>query len=140
MTNAPSVRTWGMSAPVMDLSVGEMGPLPRWAPAIESTWNQIRKITRPAQTPLGPAVLDLLPERPMHPDEIGETITQRRVNEIVKVRGGSLYHAVERLPRAGLIEAVETERRGRRPEGTVYRITEPGREEFVGWLEEALRM
>lgn len=75
----------------------------------------------------------------MHPYEMGQTITQRRVDEIVKVRGGSLYHAVERLAQAGLIEAAETERQGRRPERTVYRITEAGREEFVGWLQEALR-
>ncbi len=42
----------------------------------------------------------------------------------------SLYHAVDRLARAGLIEPAETTREGNRPERTVYRITDDGREEF----------
>lgn len=94
--------------------------------------------TTAAKTPLGLAVLDLLLERPMHPYEIRQTIRHRRVDEIVRAKGGSLYHAVERLARAGLIEPVETARQGRRPERTVYRITESGREEFTEWLDEAL--
>jgi DNA-binding PadR family transcriptional regulator len=89
-------------------------------------------------SPLGLAILDLLLEHPMHPYEIKQTIRQRRLDDLVKMKGGSLYHAVERLLQAGLIEAVETERHGRRPERTVYRITEAGRDEFGDWLDEAL--
>src|SRR3954463_16805448 len=93
---------------------------------------------RSARTPLGLAVLDLLLERPMHPYEIRQTIRHRHLDEYVKVKGGSLYHTVERLVADGLIEPVETEREGRRPERTVYAITEAGREEFTDWLDEAL--
>jgi DNA-binding PadR family transcriptional regulator len=91
-----------------------------------------------ARTPLGLAVLDLLLERPMHPYEIRQTIRHRRLDEHVKVKGGSLYHTVDRLLAEGLIEPVETERQGKRPERTVYAITEAGRDEFTDWLDEAL--
>jgi DNA-binding PadR family transcriptional regulator len=43
------------------------------------------------------------------------------------VRPGSLYHAVDRLARDGLVRELGTERAGNRPERTVYEITEAGR-------------
>jgi DNA-binding PadR family transcriptional regulator len=91
-----------------------------------------------ARTPLGLAILDFLVERPMHPYEIRQLIRERHLDNHVKVKGGSLYHTVERLLAEGLIEPVETERQGRRPERTVYAITEAGRDEFTDWLDEAL--
>src|SRR5262249_90542 len=39
---------------------------------------------------------------------------------------------------SGLIEVVETNRDGRRPERTVYRATDAGREELHGWMAELL--
>src|SRR5690606_34329055 len=50
----------------------------------------------------------------------------------------SLYHAVERLARDGLIVPVETSREGRRPERTVYEITDDGREELASRLRALL--
>ena len=50
----------------------------------------------------------------------------------------SLYHAIDRLAAAGLVEAGEPTREGRRPERTVYSITEAGREELEGWLADLL--
>jgi DNA-binding PadR family transcriptional regulator len=86
----------------------------------------------PHQTvaPLALAVLELLHERPMHPYEMHQTIRDRFTDQVVKVRAGSLYHAVERLHRGGLIAPVETGRAGRRPERTIYAITDTGRDEF----------
>ena len=55
------------------------------------------------------------------------------------VRAGSLYHTVERLHRLALIEPVETGREGRRPERTVYAITDAGRDEFTSNLRDLLR-
>jgi Transcriptional regulator PadR-like family len=43
---------------------------------------------------------------------------------------------VARLADRGLIEPVEVSREGRRPERTVYAITEAGREELLDWLWE----
>jgi DNA-binding PadR family transcriptional regulator len=87
-------------------------------------------------TPLSLVILELLTERAMHPYEMQQLIRDRHTDQVVKVRAGSLYHTVERLCRAGLIEAVQTGRAGRRPERTVYEITEAGRDQFHANLRE----
>jgi DNA-binding PadR family transcriptional regulator len=82
-------------------------------------------------TPLGIAVLELLHEKPMHPYEMTQLMRERYVNMRVNVKAGSLYHTVERLHRDGLIEVVDTQRDGRRPERTVYGMTQTGLDEFT---------
>ena len=83
-------------------------------------------------------VLCLLRERPRHPYEMQRLIRQRRNDTFLDLKRGSLYHAIARLQRAGLIEAVETRREGRRPERTVYKLTEAGEREVLGWLRDLL--
>jgi len=95
-------------------------------------------LSRLVRTPLALAVLNLLDERPMHPYEMQQTIHERGLDLVLKLRSGSLYHSVERLVHAGLIEPVDTQREGRRPERTVYAITEAGRDEFLTWLRALL--
>src|SRR5947208_14048596 len=80
-------------------------------------------------TPLGIAVLELLHEKPMHPYEMAQLMRERYVNTRVNVKAGSLYHTVERLQRSGFIEVVDTQRDGRRPERTVYGMTQTGVDE-----------
>jgi DNA-binding PadR family transcriptional regulator len=77
-------------------------------------------------TPLAVAILALLAEREMHPYEIHQVLLQRSTDRLVKVRPGSLYHAVDRLHRDDLVRAVGTERAGNRPERTTYEITPAG--------------
>ncbi|MGW3999054.1 PadR family transcriptional regulator [Amycolatopsis sp. NPDC004772] len=81
-------------------------------------------------TPLGIAVLELLHEGPMHPYEMATLMRERYVDTRVNVKAGSLYHTVERLHRSGFIEVVDTQRDGRRPERTVYGMTQTGLDEF----------
>jgi len=38
----------------------------------------------------------------------------------------------------GSIEAIETRREGKRPERTVYRLTEAGEQQMLGWLREMI--
>jgi DNA-binding PadR family transcriptional regulator len=83
-------------------------------------------------------VLCLLRERPMHPYEMQRLIRQRHKDEFLDLKRGSLYHAIERLQKAGLIEAVETTREGRRPERTTYRLSDRGELEVLEWLRELL--
>lgn len=83
-------------------------------------------------------VLALLAERPMHPYEMQRLMVSRGNDQNVRVQRGSLYPAVERLERAGLIRATETLRDGRRPERTVYELTEEGVETGRDWLLEML--
>ncbi|SHN08129.1 PadR family transcriptional regulator [Actinacidiphila paucisporea] len=81
---------------------------------------------RALRTPLTLAVLSLLREGPRHPYEIQALVRERHVDQVVKMRGGSLYDAIGRLADAGLITAVTSERAGARPERTVYAITAEG--------------
>jgi DNA-binding PadR family transcriptional regulator len=80
------------------------------------------------------AVLCCLKEDPMHPYEIQRVLKERKKDEVLALKKGSLYHAIGRLLRAGLIDVVKTSRNGRRPERTTYRITPPGEEALVRWL------
>jgi DNA-binding PadR family transcriptional regulator len=83
-------------------------------------------------------ILCLLYERPMHPYEMQRLIRARKKDDYLDLKRGSVYHAITRLQRARLIEAVETRREGRRPERTVYRLTEAGEQELRTWLGELL--
>ena len=89
--------------------------------------------------PLSMAVLALLHEEPMHPYQISFTMRERHWDWCIKLKFGSLYHTVETLIRDGLVEPVETEREGRRPERTVYAVTERGRLEFLERLNDMVR-
>src|SRR5437016_1094606 len=83
-------------------------------------------------------VLCLLRERAMHPYEMQRLIRQRKNDNFLDLKRGSLYHAIGRLERVNLIEPVATTREGRRPERTVYRLTEDGAAETLAWLRELL--
>src|SRR3954454_20884103 len=87
-------------------------------------------------TPLQLAVLRLLADEQLHPYEMQQRIREHAIDKVVKVAHGALYHAVARLAEQGLIEPVETSREGRRPERTVYAITEAGRDEASARLRE----
>jgi DNA-binding PadR family transcriptional regulator len=87
-------------------------------------------------TPLALAVLDLLHEQDMHPYEMHQTMLTRQTDQRMKIKAGSLYHTVDRLLELGLIDARETTREGRRPERTVYGLTESGAAAFTARLKE----
>lgn len=94
---------------------------------------------RPARSnPLALAVLVTLSERPMHPYEVGQTLRQRAKQESVRLNYGSLYAVVEALEKRGLIRAKETVRDGKRPERTIYEITDDGAREMVDWMTELI--
>ncbi|TDD33822.1 PadR family transcriptional regulator [Actinomadura sp. KC06] len=79
-------------------------------------------------TPLALTVLRMLCDGPMHPYEMQQRIRDHAYDQAVKITHGALYHSVERLAGAGLIEPLETSREGRRPERTVYAVTSAGRD------------
>ncbi len=85
------------------------------------------------------AVLSCLAERPMHPYEISQTLRERGKDQSIKLNYGALYAVVDKLAASGLIEARETVRQGRRPERTIYVLTEDGQAKHDGWLAELLR-
>lgn len=86
------------------------------------------------RTPVALSVLNLLNERPMHPYEMRSLMRERRHDRAFRIRESSVYDTVSRLADRGFIEPVEVNREGRRPERTVYAITEEGRDELLVWL------
>ena len=91
---------------------------------------------RAVANPLALAVLVTLTERPMHPYEMATTMRSQGKERSIKLNYGSLYTVVGNLAKHGLIEAAGAGREGRRPERTVYRITEAGRKELDDWMAE----
>jgi DNA-binding PadR family transcriptional regulator len=89
-------------------------------------------------SPLALSVLELLDERPMHPYELASTMRERHHDEFIRLNFGTLYHTVETLERNGLIVPIEREKEGRRPERTIYQLTEPGRELLVQVVSEII--
>lgn len=93
---------------------------------------------RKVSNPLALAILALVAERPMHPYEMAALLRSRGKDQSIRLNFGALYAVVDALTRHGLIAVRETAREGRRPERTIYEITEAGRVEFVHWLSELL--
>ncbi|MBB3039687.1 PadR family transcriptional regulator [Hoyosella altamirensis] len=83
-------------------------------------------VSRALNTPLSLALLALVAEGPRHPYDMMSTLRERRVDELVRMRGGSLYDAIARLVKAGLVSECGVGQTGSRPEHTVYSITPPG--------------
>lgn len=84
------------------------------------------------------AVLGTVAQRPMHPYEISTSLRTRGKEASIRLNFGSLYSVVESLAKHGLIQSQGTVREGRRPERTIYAITDAGRAELEDWLSELL--
>jgi DNA-binding PadR family transcriptional regulator len=93
---------------------------------------------RKVSNPLALAVLASLRQRPMHPYEMAATMRSQGKERSIKLNYGSLYTVVDNLAKHGYIEAMEASREGRRPERTVYRLTDAGRAELEEWMAELL--
>jgi DNA-binding PadR family transcriptional regulator len=97
------------------------------------------KTPPPRRSPLALAVLALLTEAPMHPYHMQRLIKERGKDQVINVQQrASLYQTIERLERVGLIRVRATAREERRPERTIYELTEEGRRTAFRWLREML--
>jgi DNA-binding PadR family transcriptional regulator len=88
--------------------------------------------------PLALAVLVCLYEKPMHPYEVAQTLRTRAKEQSVRLNYGSLYAVVESLEKKGFIKATGTLREGKRPQRTIYEITDEGSLEMTDWLTELI--
>lgn len=95
-------------------------------------------LSRPRST-LAMVLLALLVEGPVHP-----YLMRQRLEELGKARvanfaqPNSVYQALEALRRQGLVAVRETLRDARRPERTIYEITDEGRRTLRLWLRTML--
>jgi DNA-binding PadR family transcriptional regulator len=91
------------------------------------------------RSPLWMVVLSLVCEEPMHPYRMQTLIKERGKDEIANVaQRNSVYQTIAALRRAGLIAVRGTWRDERRPERTVYEVTEEGRRTLGIWMRTAL--
>lgn len=79
-------------------------------------------------------LLSLLAEEPMHPYRMREVIKDRGKDRVANVaQRNSVYQTIDRLLRAEFIAVRETARDERRPERTVYEITDAGWDALRTW-------
>ncbi|MGO7673351.1 PadR family transcriptional regulator [Rhizobium ruizarguesonis] len=91
------------------------------------------------RSPTALAVLGMLMEEPLHPYRMQRLIKEHGKDEVINVtQRASLYQTIQRLEREGLITAQKTVRDDKRPERTVYEITEKGRDIALEWMREML--
>ena len=83
-------------------------------------------------------ILGLLAGAQLHGHQIRRAADQSGIEQWGGVKVGSLYGMLRRLEREGLIEPVRVEQEGRRPQRTVYAITDDGRQELAIHREAAL--
>lgn len=75
----------------------------------------------------------------MHPYRMQRLIKERGKDEVINVaQRAALYQALPRLERDGLIAARLKESQDRRPERTIYAITEKGRSTVLAWMRHML--
>lgn len=93
----------------------------------------------PQPSPLGLIVLWQLWSEPTHVYRMQKLFEAEGKDRIVNVRSrASLYQAIERLERLGLVEVHETIRQEGYPDRVVYAITEAGRHAAREWLRDML--
>jgi DNA-binding PadR family transcriptional regulator len=85
------------------------------------------------------AILAMLAEAPMHPYRMQRLIKERGKDEVINVaQRASIYQTIRRLHRDGLLATLQTIREDKRPDRTVYEITDAGREVLLQWLRDLL--
>jgi len=81
-------------------------------------------------------ILGLLMSGDKHPYEMQHFLNERGIDKLVKLYKGSLYYSVDQLKQENFIEVVEVIKEERRPDKTVYRITDAGKLKFQDLLLE----
>src|ERR1700733_6044915 len=93
----------------------------------------------PRRSTLAMVLLALLMEAPMHPYRMQQMIKERGQDQLVNVaQRNSVYQALDRLVRDGLVHPAGTARDAGRPERTEYEITEAGVATLHRWLRDML--
>jgi len=80
-------------------------------------------------------ILGLLRERPLYGYELKQII-EEHMGDWTSIAFGSIYYALDKLAKEGLIEQIAVEQEGRRPSRCVYQITEAGQAKFLRLLRE----
>jgi DNA-binding PadR family transcriptional regulator len=94
----------------------------------------------PPPSGLGLIVLWQLNAQSMHVYRMQKLFEQEGKDRVVNVRSrASLYQAIERLVRLGLVQAAGSEHHPGYPDRVIYAITDAGRDVAHDWLRQLLR-
>lgn len=83
-------------------------------------------------------VLGFLDREPSHPYGMLAAMRSIRADQWTNLNASAVYYTFDRLDSDGMLRATETRREGRRPEHTVYQITDQGRDYLSQLLRERL--
>src|SRR3954452_16869580 len=81
-------------------------------------------------------LLALLASGPAHGYELKQALEQRFGSVLPPLNAGQIYTTLSRLERDGLVDDDAVAQNGR-PNKRVYRLTEAGRTELRGWVEDS---
>lgn len=94
---------------------------------------------RALDNPIVLAVLGLLLEQSSHPYQMLSELRQRSESHTAVITRGTLYNTVAALVEAGWVSVQGQQRSGKRPERTVYALTQAGHVELVRRLDSRVR-
>jgi len=95
----------------------------------------LRTIRRLALTTPDLVLLSLLAERPMHGYQANLELERREIRDWAGISRPQVYYSLEKLARAGLIRASETDEPAAGPERSTYQTTAKGRAALADALE-----
>ena len=84
-------------------------------------------------------VLGLLKSKPMSGYEIQQILTKSQSDSWAGILPGSIYHALKKMEKEGLVEIDLIEKTGNRSKA-IYKITQDGEKEFEALLLESLQV
>jgi DNA-binding PadR family transcriptional regulator len=82
-------------------------------------------------------LLSLLAERPIHGYQANLELERREIRDWAEISRPQIYYSLEKLARAGLTRALETDEPAAGPERSTFETTEKGREVLADALEQA---
>ncbi len=101
----------------------------------EKPRRHLRTIRRLALTTPDLVLLSLLAERPMHGYQANLELERREIRDWAGISRPQVYYSLEKLARAGLIRASETDEPAAGPERSTYQTTAKGRAALADALE-----
>ncbi len=101
----------------------------------EGPRRRLRTIRRLALTTPDLVLLSLLAERPMHGYQANLELERREIRDWAGISRPQVYYSLEKLARAGLIRASETDEPAAGPERSTYQTTAKGRAALADALE-----
>ena len=101
----------------------------------EGPRRRLRTLRKLALTTPDLVLLSLLAERPMHGYQANLELERREIRDWAGISRPQVYYSLEKLARAGLIRASETDEPAAGPERSAYQTTAKGRAALADALE-----